>query len=44
MDLLKKLDECEKRFKEVSDLVMNPDLVKDAKKYKDTMREHFFKI
>lgn len=40
MDLLKKLDECEKRFKEVSDLVMNPDLVKDAKKYKDTMREH----
>ena len=40
MDLLKKLNECEKRFKEVSDLVMNPDLVKDAKKYKDTMREH----
>lgn len=40
MDLLKKLDECEKRFKEVSELVMNPDLVKDAKKYKDTMREH----
>ena len=40
MDLLKKLDECEKRFKEVSDLVMDPNLVKDAKKYKDTMREH----
>lgn len=40
MDLIKKLEECEKRFKEVSELVMDPDLVKDAKKYKDTMREH----
>ena len=40
MDLLKKLDECEKRFKEVNDLVMDPNLVKDPKKYKDTMREH----
>lgn len=40
MDLIKKLDECEKRFKEVSDLVMDPNLVKNPKKYKDTMREH----
>ena len=40
MDLIKKLDECEKRFKEVSDLVMDQNLVKDPKKYKDTMREH----
>lgn len=40
MDLIKKLDECERRFKEVSDLVMDPNLVKDPKKYKDTMREH----
>ena len=40
MDLLKKLDECEKRFAEVSEMVMDPNLVKDAKKYKDTMREH----
>lgn len=40
MDLIKKLDECEKRFKEVSDFVMDPNLVKDPKKYKDTMREH----
>ena len=40
MDLLKKLDECENRLKEVSELVMDPDLVKDQKKYKDTMREH----
>ena len=40
MDLIKKLDECEKRFKEVSDLVMDPNLVKAPKKYKDTMREH----
>ena len=36
---MKKLEECDKRFKEVSELVMDPDLVKDAKKYKDTMRE-----
>ena len=40
MDLLKKLDECENRLKEVSELVMDPNLVKDQKKYKDTMREH----
>lgn len=40
MDLLKKLEQCEKRFKEVSELVQSPDLVKDPKKYKDTMREN----
>ena len=40
MDLLKKLDECEKRFSEVNELVMDANLVKDQKKYKDTMREH----
>ena len=40
MDLIKKLDECEKRLKEVQQLVMDPDLVKDQKKYKDTMREN----
>lgn len=40
MDLLKKLEQCETRFKEVCELVQSPDLVKDQKKYKDTMREH----
>ncbi|MBR1638385.1 MAG: peptide chain release factor 1 [Treponema sp.] len=40
MDLIKKLDECETRLKELNELVMDPDLVKDQKKYKDTMREH----
>ena len=40
MDLIKKLDECENRLKEVQQLVMDPDLVKDQKKYKDTMREN----
>ena len=39
MDLIKKLDECEARLKEVQELIMDPDLVKDQKKYKDTMRE-----
>lgn len=40
MDLLKKLEECEKRYQEVQQLVLDPNLVKDQKKYKDTMREH----
>lgn len=40
MDLLKKINELEERFKEVGEMVMNPDLVKDPKKYKETMREH----
>ena len=40
MDLLKKLEQCGARFKEVSELVLSPDLIKDQKKYKDTMREH----
>ncbi len=40
MDLLKKLESCAARFKEVDALVLSPDLVKDPKKYKDTMREH----
>src|SRR5574344_1594647 len=40
MDLLKKLEECGSRFKVVSEIVLDPTLVKDPKKYKDTMREH----
>lgn len=40
MDLIKKLDECEARFKEVQEMVMDPNLVKDQKKYKDVMREN----
>ena len=40
MDLLKKLDELSARYKEVCEEIQNPDLVKDQKKYKDTMREH----
>ncbi len=40
MDLIKKLDELEKRFEEVSQQVMDPNLVKDAAKYKEVMREH----
>ncbi len=40
MDLIKKLDECEARLKEVQELIMDPDLVKDQKKYKDKMREN----
>lgn len=40
MDLLKKLDDCARRYEEVNALVMDNNLVKDQKKYKDTMREH----
>ncbi len=40
MDLLKKLNELDKRFEEVGVLIQNPDLVKDQKKFKEVMREH----
>ena len=40
MDLIKKLDECEQRLKELNEQVLDPNLVKDQKKYKDVMREH----
>ena len=40
MDLIKKLEDLSQRFKEVSDLIADPDLVKDQNKFKDTMREH----
>ena len=40
MDLLKKLEDCKKRFDELSARVMDGDLVKDVEKYKDVMREH----
>ena len=40
MDLLKKLDELDKRFAQINEMVQDPDLVKDQKKYKDVMREH----
>ena len=39
MDLIKKLDELDERFKVVSQTVQDPNLVKDAKKYKETMTE-----
>ena len=40
MDLMKKLEDCAKRFSEVQQLILDPNLVKDQKKYKDTMREN----
>ena len=40
MDLLKKLEECENRYKVVQKMVLDPNLVKDQKKYKETMREN----
>ena len=40
--LLKKLEEMSKRFEVVNELIQQPDLIKDQKKYKDTMREHSY--
>ncbi len=40
MDLLKKLEELSERYKVVTEQINDPDLVKDQKKYKDTMREN----
>lgn len=37
---MKKLEDCAKRFLEVQQLILDPNLVKDQKKYKDTMREN----
>ena len=40
MDLIKKLEDLSKRYSEVTEMVADPDLIKDQTKYKDTMREH----
>ncbi len=40
MDLIKKLEDCARRYETVQQLILDPNLVKDQKKYKDTMREH----
>lgn len=40
MDLIKKLEELSQRYKTVTELVGDAQLVKDQKKYKETMREH----
>ena len=40
MYLLQKLEECENRYKIVQEMVLDPNLVKDQKQYKDTMREN----
>jgi len=40
MDLLKKLEELSNRYTQLDALIADPNLVKDQKKYKDTMREH----
>ncbi len=40
MDLIKKLEDLSVRYGVVSELIGDTNLVKDQKKYKDTMREH----
>ena len=38
--MIKRLEQMAKRFAEVNELIQDPELVKDPKKYKDIMREH----
>ncbi len=38
--MIKKLEQMAQRFAEVNEEIQNPELVKDPKKYKETMREH----
>lgn len=38
--MIEKLQELEKRYEEVTQLIQNPDLVKDQKKYREIMQEH----
>ena len=40
MDLLEKLEDCASRYEQVQQDILDPNLVKDQKRYKDTMREH----
>lgn len=40
MDLIKKLEDLSVRYTVVSELIGDASLIKDQKKYKETMREH----
>jgi peptide chain release factor 1 len=40
--MIKRLEQMSKRYEEVSELIQDPDLVKDPKKYKEVMREHSY--
>jgi peptide chain release factor 1 len=40
MDLLKKLEDCKRQYEELNKHVMDPNLVKDPREYKEVMREH----
>ena len=40
--MLKRLEELSQRFVVVEEMVQEPDLVKDTKKYKEVMREHSY--
>jgi len=38
--MIKRLEQIAIRYEEVTQIIQDPDLLKDPKKYKDTMREH----
>ncbi|MGL4986921.1 MAG: PCRF domain-containing protein, partial [Treponemataceae bacterium] len=40
--MLKRLEQIAVKYTQVNELIQQPDLVKDAKKYKETMREHSY--
>lgn len=40
LDMIKRLEQIATRYEEVTELIQDPNLVRDPKKYKETMREH----
>ncbi len=40
--MIKRLEQLKVRYEELNTLIQEPDLVKDPKKYKETMREHSY--
>ncbi|MFI3257608.1 MAG: peptide chain release factor 1 [Spirochaetales bacterium] len=40
--MIKRLEQLRVRYEEVNELIQNPDLVKNPKQYKETMREHSY--
>ncbi len=40
--MIRRLEQLKVRYEEVNELIQDPDLVKDQKRFKDTMREHSY--
>ncbi len=40
--MIKRLEEMQTRFEELNQIIQDPELIKNPKKYKETMREHAY--